>query len=85
MKVSPSFCFFLALMVLLHHPVAALNWQGTGNFTDSNITYIWSFIETNIQGYFGEVIMQRFAKDLSTHLNTAWDPAWNVVVAPLQD
>lgn len=44
MKNSPSFCMLLALMLLLHHPAAALNWQGTGELNNDNLTLIWAYI-----------------------------------------
>lgn len=44
MKVSQAFKMFLALLLLLHHPVSALNWQGTGNLDNSNLTIIWNHI-----------------------------------------
>lgn len=79
MKVSAPFCFFMALMVLLHHPVAALNWQGTGSFDSENFADIWSFINANFKRYSDMNALQTFNLELSNTLNAKWDPAWNIV------
>lgn len=50
MRASPSFCLLMAVMLLLHEPVAALNWQGTGELNNDNLTYIWAYIHANLAG-----------------------------------
>ena len=79
MKSSPSLALFLALMLLLHQPVAARNWQGTGNLNNDNLALIWAFIHTNLTNY-AENETGQLCTHLSDKLNAAWDPAWNVVV-----
>ena len=44
MRNSPSLALLLALMLLLHEPVAALNWQGTGEVSDEKLAFMWNYI-----------------------------------------
>lgn len=83
MKASQVCKLFLAIMLFLHHPVAALNWQGTGNLDNSNMTEIWSYVDQNLgrENYMGT--LNYFATGLSNNLNTKWAPAWNVVVVKI--
>lgn len=79
MRNSPSVALFLVLMLLLHQPVAALNWQGTGNFTNDNLTIIWNYIQNNLASSANGGTLQQFTTQLSETLNTNWDRGWNVV------
>ena len=78
MKTSPSFCVFLALL-LLHQPVGALNWQGTGEMTNDNLTVIWDYIHTNFKANVDADTIQTFNLGLSDNLNALWAPAWNII------
>lgn len=80
MKVSPSFCLFVALMLLLQQPLAAKNWQGTGTFENMNTSEIWDYIHANLKRNNDANTMQAFSTDLSDYLNGKWAPAWNVVI-----
>lgn len=73
----------MAIMLLFHHPVAAVNWQGTGTFEPSNITDIWRYINSNFKDNASSDNIQAFSTGLSTNLNNMWDPAWNVVVVKI--
>ena len=83
MKACQAFKLFLALMLFLHHPVAAINWQGTGNLSSSNITEIWDYINSNFGRNNFMNTMQLLASGLSNSLNTKWAPAWNVVIVKI--
>lgn len=48
MRNSPSLALMLALMLLIHEPVAALNWQGTGEVSSEKLTFIWKYINEKI-------------------------------------
>jgi hypothetical protein len=70
-----------------------LNWQGAGNWTTSNVTTIWNYINTNytksipnstlLSG--SNTVLKDFVTAFSTYLNDLWDPAWNVVVVYITD
>lgn len=67
---------------------STLNWQGMGNMTLNNMTVINNYISTNfsLAWKYGTVFKQDdttlvdFATAFSNHLNSQWDPAWNVFV-----
>lgn len=70
-----------------------LNWQATGNFTESNTTDIWTYLNAHINFSWpdpgvqdkGDTRIVKFTEDLSTHLNNLWAPAWNVVAVYISD
>lgn len=80
MKISPFFCFFMALMLFLQQPVAALNWQGTGDLNNDNLTVIWNYIYANLDDQIDNKNIDGFCEGLSITLNDQWAPAWNVVI-----
>lgn len=76
----------LIICALFLLTVSCENWQGIGNFTDSNLTDIKSILGgqlSNILGMNGP--MNGMAKNISTQLNSKWDPAWNVLVTKQAD
>ncbi len=54
-------------------------WQGYGNLSSENLTSIWGYINSNIQGAVTNSNIDDFNTGLSTHLNDLWSPAWNIV------
>lgn len=68
--MSPFFCLLTAVMILLQQPVAALNWQGTGNLNNDNLTVIWAYINANFQSQTSKGKHSAFVLCLSTTLNT---------------
>ena len=83
MKASPSFCIVMAVLLILQQPVAALNWQGTGNLNNDNLTVIWNYIHDNLANQITD--LEGFSEGLSTTLNNQWAPAWNVLVIYIGD
>jgi hypothetical protein len=73
------------VVITLLSCVGATAWQGTGNMSSSNLTEIWSYINSTIStyavvkdnNYFPD--LTPFSVALSTHLESLWSPAWNVV------
>lgn len=53
-------------------------WQGYGNWSTSNLTEIWTFINGNIHNFTGNSDYDTFNTALSERLNTMWAPFWNV-------
>lgn len=76
--ISHSFAIFMTTMLLLHHPLAALNWQAIGELSDDNITIIWNFIHQNFKQNVDADTIQDFNTALSDDLNDRWATAWNV-------
>ncbi len=71
----------LSVILVLHSLFATFpsdNWQGYGNMSSSNITEIWDFINPNIQSAIPAKTYDAFNTKFSEHLNTLWNPAWNV-------
>lgn len=72
----------ILLILSLITSTLTVNWQGTGNMTDSNMTEISTTINrfpitstsTNTQ-------INEVAKNISDYLNGLWAPAWNVVIS----
>jgi hypothetical protein len=62
--------------------VQAKDWQGIGNFTSGNTTFIWNTINGNIVSFtnIGGIDYAGFAQNISRTLNNAWDLAWNVFI-----
>ena len=56
-----------------------IGWQGYGNWSSSNLTEIWTFINGNIRTYTGNSDYDTFSAALSDRLNTIWAPYWNVL------
>ncbi len=71
--------FFVLLLSLLGN-FSALDWQGYGNMSSSNLTDIWTFVNNNIGYAVTNSKHQEFTTNLSNYLNKLWDPAWNVFV-----
>jgi hypothetical protein len=67
--------------------VCSINWQGAGNMSASNMTFIWSTINANIPNYVSaaKTNLSQFSVVLSNAFNQAWSPAWNVFVFELLD
>lgn len=82
--IIPFFIFFLALLAWNN----ALDWQGTGNMSESNMTMIWTHINSNFNKAYPystlyalqDTKLANYAVSLSNYLNGLWDPAWNVVI-----
>lgn len=68
----------MTFLFLLHHPITATNWQGTGNFDTSNLTDIWGFITSNLKND-NTGTLHNFNLAFSDHFNEVWAPAWNIV------
>lgn len=51
MKSSAISTLLLALMLLLHQPVAALNWQAAGAINNVQTTTVWGYIEMGLKSY----------------------------------
>lgn len=62
----------------------SVRWQGTGNISQSNWTFIWSTVEANIASYAPDNL-PGFSTKISDALNDAWAPTWNVFVMRLYD
>ena len=84
--MSPN-CFqrlsFLLLLLALTAPALSLDWQGTGNMTQDNMTEIWNAIGNNnstLDTLAGAEVYSAAAQAISTRLNTIWNPAWNVAI-----
>ncbi len=75
----------LLLVIVLIASIQTVDWQGYGNMSSSNLTDIWSFINSNALKAFSNSDYYKFTQDLSTHLNTLWDPAWNVITVKTVD
>lgn len=80
---------FLAAILL---ETSCLNWQSAGNMSESNLTEIWSFINTKIRKDWtfsqiatGGSLFSDFSSNLSSHLNTLWASAWNVAMTYITD
>ena len=72
----------LFLILTLNVPVDSLDWQGSGNMSESNMTEIQTAINSNpITSATGSIVLNTIAQNISTHLNTLWDPAWNVIIS----
>ena len=77
---------FLLVIAMLLQCGSALNWQGTGNMSNSNLTDIWTYINANFKTSWQRSAISNgpsvsnFVSGFSTYLNGLWDPAWNVVV-----
>ncbi len=65
---------------LLLENISTEAWQGYGNMSSSNLTEIWTFINSSISNTLTNSKYQEFCTNLSNHLNKTWDPAWNVYV-----
>ena len=70
---------FATVLLSLIASTQAVDWQGYGNMSSSNLTDIWSFINSNALTAFSSSNYAKFSSDLSDHLNTLWHPAWNVI------
>lgn len=81
-------CFIVLAMLMWCG--CGLDWQGTGNFTTSNKTIIFSYIDAHFDLSWqkdtictqsgSDTTLVDFATNFSNYLNGLWDPAWNVVV-----
>ena len=72
---------FLFLLLAITVPALSKDWQGTGNMTSDNMTEIHNSINTypiTSTTPLGDIDV--IAKNISTHLNSLWAPAWNVVI-----
>lgn len=82
--------FFLDFLLLLGC-IHALDWQGIGNMSGSNMTIIKNYIDANFSSSwkqttvtnYKDTTLVNFSISFSDHLNSLWDPAWNVVVVYL--
>lgn len=74
----------MALMLLLQHPVAAMNWQGTGDMNNDNLTVIWSYINANLKRNVDADTIDAFNTGLSEDLNGRWAYAWNVITVHIK-
>ena len=61
-----------------------LNWMAGGNWTYGNLTTLKQKIQT-FDTLISTSTYAPFATSLSTDLNTAWAPAWNVVIYQYTD
>jgi hypothetical protein len=79
--------FSLLAFFLFCSCVQTTNWQGIGNLTADNLTYIWGTINGNIGAYTNGATLDavRFATNLSNTFTSQWDVAWNVFVFELKD
>lgn len=75
------------LVFFLISCVCSISWQGTGNMTSSNMTFIWNTINANMPTYVSasKTNLSQLAVALSNKLNQEWSPAWNVFVFELFD
>lgn len=68
------------IFILLFAQIGTANWQGTGNFTQNNITLIRTYIDTNFNPHWsktsisvgGDQTLINLAKGLSDKLNDEW-------------
>lgn len=67
----------IAILLLIVGTVQ-LDWQARGNWSQSNITDMWIYIDSNLPTASD---YDAFVQDFSKFLNDKWDPAWNVYVA----
>jgi hypothetical protein len=82
----PNGLRFVATLMALLVAANGVGWQGAGNWTSSNLTDIWTFINANynnLPAKGGSVTFNQTAtvEKFVTYLNDLWDPFWNVVVA----
>ena len=71
----------LFLLLTFNVPAFSLNWQGTGNMSGSNMTEIHTAITNNpITSTTSDADLDTVGQNISTNLNTLWDPAWNVII-----
>lgn len=81
------------IFMLFIAQISTANWQGTGNFTQDNITFIRTNIDANFNSQWSagtitdssDKTLVNLAKKLSDQLNDQWAPAWNVVIALTTD
>lgn len=74
-KQRSGFSIFFLIFLISTRQVG---WQGYGNWTSSNLTEIWTFINGSIGSRTSTSSYDTFNTALSNHLNTLWAPAWNV-------
>ena len=68
--------FFLIFLICTQQAA----WQGYGNWSASNLTEIWTYINGNIGSHTATSSYDAFNIAFSGHLNSLWAPAWNVFV-----
>ncbi len=69
----------IAVFLSLLGSFATVDWQGYGNMSSSNLTDIWTYINSTI-GTQTANSLEKYSVSFSTHLNGLWDTAWNVVI-----
>lgn len=80
-----SLSFFLLLSLFLS-PLLSNDWQAMGNFTPSNVSYIYTTINDCItRKATSSLSISSFPLTISDALNSVWDKAWNVFVTELSD
>ena len=73
---------FLLFLLALIAPGSQMDWQSSGNMSESNITEIHTTIQDNpINSTRTDAQIDSIAQSMSTRFNLLWAPAWNVVLA----
>ena len=71
----------LLIFIALIAPSLQLNWQGSGNMSESNMTEIQTAINNNpLTSSSSAFDLDSASQNISTRLNSLWDPAWNVFI-----
>lgn len=85
--------FATLVLLLLLSLATAINWQGTGNMSQSDMNIVRGYIYNNfsLAWKYGTVIspgdstLVNFANRFSTEMNRIFEPAWNIFVVYLTD